>query len=144
MTAKLPPWFGYLIVGAPAVAMPFMMRAGQPAFGIYIVSLVVWTTAFGVVAWFSLDEASREAHKFAWAWGGSMGLVLAILPVFLLAGPPAAFLENVVQEATPPAAPRSQYSPVQFAFILGVVLTGVLQLAGYGVVWLGWWARRKF
>lgn len=103
-----------------------------------IFDLVVTVVALGVAAgalwfcvvyWKRLDEAAREAHKFAWYWGGSLGLAVSGLLVGLLArgADASAFLwPGFESNAT------------------GYLMTGALavvtaQLVGYALVWAGWW-----
>jgi len=54
--------------------------------GLFMAMMVLVATAIilpaSIVWWRSLDELAREAHKSAWFWGGSFGLV-AITPVLL-------------------------------------------------------------
>jgi hypothetical protein len=42
---------------------------------------VVWSVPFTTLAFRRMDEFQRAASKFAWYWGGSLGL-LASLPIF--------------------------------------------------------------
>src|SRR5512139_1580297 len=45
--------------------------------------VIVAMFAASVVYWRNIDEAAREAHKFAWFWGGTGGM-LAMLPIAVL------------------------------------------------------------
>lgn len=96
-----------------------------------------WVTATGLAAvfvvlsivvlpaWSRVDEAVRTAHQWAWFWGGSAGLMAAVvLAPFVLDAP-----EALSTEATAAAAGG-----------MGVIL---LQLVGYGVAWAIWWLRRR-
>ncbi|MDI1364904.1 MAG: hypothetical protein PSX79_08575 [bacterium] len=86
-----------------------------------------WLT---VIYWRNVDEAAREAHKFAWFWGGSGGLLLA-LPILALLDTPK--LEALFGAGGDPA---------RWVW-LGVFGLLLLQLAGYGLVWAGWWLIRR-
>ena len=86
-----------------------------------------WVT---VIYWRNVDEAAREAHKFAWFWGGSGGLLLA-LPILALLDTPK--LEALFGASGDPAR------WVCFG-AFGLLL---LQMAGYGLVWAGWWLSRR-
>lgn len=83
--------------------------------------------------WVRVDEAVREAHKTAWYWGGSVGMVIVSgLAAFLLFDRSGASLERFAM-ATGDG---------------GLILTGIvvalgLQLIGYGVFWAGWWFTRS-
>ena len=41
----------------------------------------VWAIVFVVKIWRGTDEFSREAQKFAWLWGGTIGLLIS-MPVY--------------------------------------------------------------
>jgi hypothetical protein len=86
-----------------------------------------WVT---VIYWRNVDEAAREAHKFAWFWGGSGGLLLA-LPILALLDTP-----------TLEALGGGGRDPAQWV-CLGVFGLMLLQMAGYGLVWAGWWLSRR-
>ena len=98
-----------------AVVMPITMS-------IVLAICVVW--------WRRLDEAAREAHKWAWWWGGTVGTAMA--GVFLVMV--TTFKDG---EAVLPIAP-----PADLIFLGGV---GVLfcQAVGYGVAWAAWWLQRR-
>ena len=82
-----------------------------------------------VVYWRNIDEAAREAHKFAWFWGGSMGL-LAMLPISILISS-----ERLV-------AVLGQRSPGEWV-AFGMMSLLSAQLIGYGLVWAAWWLRQR-
>ena len=82
-----------------------------------------------LVHWRNVDEAAREAHKFAWFWGGTGGMLLG-LPVMALTT--SAKLEALFGSREPSE------------WVMGGLLAMlVLQLAGYGVTWAGWWLIRQ-
>ena len=102
------------------------------------ISLIITLFALGLAAgslwfcfayWKRLDEAAREAHKFAWYWGGSLGLAASGLLVGLLARG---------------ADARAFLWPGFEADATGYLMTGALavvtaQVIGYVLVWAGWW-----
>lgn len=98
---------------------------------LFVASLMVIAAMFvaSIVYWRNIDEAAREAHKFAWFWGGAGGL-LVILPMAALATS-----DRLV-------AVFGQREPSEWA-IFGVVSLLTVQLAGYGLVWAGWWLRQR-
>src|SRR5687768_17367430 len=62
--------------GAAAVAGPAVMFA----------SIMAASAATGLWWWVKLDEAAREAHKWAFWWGGSAGMAIgAVLLLTLVA-----------------------------------------------------------
>jgi len=68
--------------------------------------------------WRRLDDMARDAHTTAWYWGGSAGLGVGLLSLIALTG-------------------------VRSPFVGGAMFAAGLQLAGYGVCWVGWWAMRR-
>ncbi|MBC6982910.1 hypothetical protein [Caulobacter sp. 17J80-11] len=82
--------------------------------------------------WRTVDEAAREAHKFAWYWGGSIGLGLAGGVAIVLQRTPAIPLRDL--------APLSGDAGL---FATGVLACIVCQTVGYGVAWAGWWLARR-
>ncbi|NEX93016.1 hypothetical protein [Caulobacter sp. 17J65-9] len=82
--------------------------------------------------WRTVDEAAREAHKFAWYWGGSLGLGVA------------GGLAIVLQRT--PSTPLRDLAPLHGdagLFATGVLACIVCQSVGYGVAWAGWWLARR-
>ncbi|ODT89733.1 hypothetical protein [Phenylobacterium sp. SCN 70-31] len=79
--------------------------------------------------WRSLDEAAREAQKWAWYWGGSIGMgVGAFALVFEPLG---------VAAMLPADASR----PDLLAYGAGVVVAA--QMLGFLVAWAWWWGSRR-
>lgn len=103
------------------------------------VAVAVLVTAFGIgfaacIWWWSrLDEAAREAHKWAWWWGGSAGMALG--GVVLLS------VVSVMRDGRVPA-PLAAMAPDDLLYVgaLGMILCQVL---GYTVAWIAWWLRRR-
>lgn len=83
--------------------------------------------------WSRVDEAVREAHKTAWYWGGSVGMV----PVMGLAA-------ALLFDRSGVSLERFAAAPGDGGLILtGIVVTLLLQLTGYGLFWAGWWLSRS-
>ncbi|MFT4251663.1 MAG: hypothetical protein QM608_04180 [Caulobacter sp.] len=98
--------------------------------GVMVVVMVMtlWLTARW---WRAADEMVREAHKWAWYWGGSAGIAAGGVLFANVALFPASFNASLA-DATP-----SQI------FIGGVGLCFLLQIAGYVLAWSGWWFARR-
>jgi hypothetical protein len=94
-------------------------------------SLVIVVALFwvSVIYWRNIDEAAREAHKFAWFWGGTGGM-LVILPIATLIS-----TERLVAVLGP--HDPGEWVAFGFASLL------IAQLLGYGLVWTGWWLRQR-
>ena len=120
---------------------PEVPQAGQRA--LLGLELGQHTVAFvGAIAiclmwWRGLDEAAREAHKWAWWWGGTTGTTgtavsaLIMLGLLALSGADGALI-----------GPFAAMSPVA---IMQTAVLGVLgfQVVGYGVAWGVWWLARR-
>jgi hypothetical protein len=89
---------------------------------------MAWALWFTWRYWRRLDEAAREAQKFAWFFGSILALILTA-PVMLF------FRLGVLP--LPHAAP----SGVDFA--LGWVFLALCQLVGFLIAWAGWWWARR-
>lgn len=90
-----------------------------------LVVLMTWACA---IYWRRMDEVQKEAHKFAWYWGGSVGLGLA-------AG--AMVIVQRVGIGVPASADPADM------IALGITLCMLCQIAGYLLVWAGWWLARR-
>lgn len=81
--------------------------------------------------WRGIDEAAREAHKWAWWWGGSGGIsVGGVLLLTLIALDDDAL------------ADRFGTNPAE-AFMGGIAALLFLQMVGYSVAWAGWWLKHR-
>ena len=90
----------------------------------------------GSIGWMrSIDEAAREAHKAAWFWGGSGGMMVAGVGVVLASLPQSAAW-------TLPAVWFGRDDPVAW-LAAGCFGSLLLMIAGYTVVWAWWWLARR-
>lgn len=100
------------------------------AIALAVVALVVVaSTVFSVAYWRVLDEAAREAHKFAWWWGGGTGGLVCLVAVLFVQSP---VLEGVF---------GSQKPAIWLG--LGMFAMVLAQILGYVVTWGGWWLARR-
>jgi hypothetical protein len=121
------PAFAYsLLALAPLLLLPAaIFVGGRELIAAASMFTIAWGFFCSVLYWRGLDEPSREAHKVAWFWGGSVGIgVLGALMVGMTFFP-------------------SLDEPTQ-SLAFGFMFTVVAQAVGYIIVWLGWWARRRF
>ncbi|MFI4974320.1 MAG: hypothetical protein ACHP84_07280 [Caulobacterales bacterium] len=97
------------------------------------VAAVAWAAVFTTLYWRRLDEAAKEAQKFAWFFGsiGAMALSAPVIVFWRLSG--AAFLAQVFGRAATPGA----------FFAMGWVSLALLQTVGFLFVWIGWWRVRR-
>lgn len=124
------------VVGVSATAAtPFWPEAWgrAPSIGVVVLAagLAVFLALHTLYWWRALDEAAREAHKWAWWWGGNLGLVAggAAVVIAALAG----------MNLLPAALPHTDAALIA----LGVAAAFAAQAVGYGIAWCGWWIARR-
>lgn len=110
-------------------------RPGSGAFWTTLAFTVVMMVAvLGVSFWWwsRLDEAAREAHKWAWYWGGSTGMLIGLVLMMVLTLRPADIAVPASLGETP-------------ADLIGAGMMAILlfQLIGYGLAWAWWWLGRR-
>jgi hypothetical protein len=117
------------------VATPFWpaQLGSAPQLGVVLLAaaVAVFSAIHTLYWWRALDEAAREAHKWAWWWGGNLGLVVGGASVV------AATLMDL--NLLPAFVQRSDAALVA-AGVLGVFAA---QAVGYGISWCGWWMARR-
>ena len=96
-----------------------MVAAGLMALG-------VWLSA---MYWRRIDEAAREAHKWAWFWGGNLAMAPLLVGFIILVERP---------ELTPPLWPGFEAEPSGYVATGGLVVVFSL-LLGYGLAYTYWW-----
>jgi hypothetical protein len=98
-----------------------------------LVAVTMAAALLGGLWWWSrLDEAAREAHKWAWWWGGTAGMAFgAVLLGTLMAHGQVAVISDWAGEGP----------VVLFGAGGAAILT--FQLAGYTIAWAVWWLRRR-
>ena len=102
------------------------------AFAVVYMLIAMWSS----LKWMSaIDEAAREAHKWAWFWGGSSGMVVGGAFIILASMPQAAAIRI-------PAWYAERTDPVAYA-ATGAFAMLTLMLIGYGVAWAWWWLGRR-
>ncbi|MEN5115220.1 hypothetical protein V8J38_02510 [Brevundimonas olei] len=110
-------------------------RPGSAAFWTTVAFTVVMMAAvLGVSFWWwrRLDEAAREAHKWAWYWGGSTGMLVGLVLMLVLTTRPA----DIVLPASLGQTPADLVGA-------GMIITLGFQLVGYGLAWAWWWLGRR-
>ena len=142
---RLPSWAYTLAAMLPPIAIAFIVRGLEsPLRELLIAIAFLWLVAFTLYAWVRLDEAGREAHKFAWFWGGAFSLIALQLIAFgalfapAIGQPISAFVES----QTPGFATTTSNLALT-GFFVGVFSAAIFQVAGYGLVWAGWWLSRR-
>ncbi len=134
----------FAIAGVALLALAFIAGIGgallsdQPRPGAVIATAALITVTMaaalggGVWWWARLDEAAREAHKWAWWWGGSVGMALG-----------GVLLLTVATHGDSAAVSAWIGDTPADAFGAGMVAILLFQLVGYTVAWALWWLRRR-
>jgi hypothetical protein len=81
--------------------------------------------------WRGIDEAAREAHKWAWWWGGSGGLAVGAVLLATL----------TFDHDGPTTADVGLSAPDLVAGGMWTIM--LFQLAGYAVAWAVWWLKHR-
>lgn len=82
--------------------------------------------------WRGIDEAAREAHKWAWWWGGTGGMAVG-----------AVLLLTLMMRAQDVPVPPGFGSRSADIFVSGMISILLFQLAGYTIAWAGWWLKHR-
>lgn len=82
--------------------------------------------------WRGIDEAAREAHKWAWWWGGSGGMAVG-----------AVLLLTLMLRAGEQPLPASLGSTPADIFVSGMMSILLFQMAGYSLAWASWWLKHR-
>jgi hypothetical protein len=144
--SRLPAWVYSAIATIPVlilVSADFLFRLSFPLDSLSRAGLtltaLVWTAIFVAIGWKRLDESGREAHKFAWFFGGGLGLVAVLLGAMIAHFTPSGgdAIHGLIR------AWASKWPEGQGGFMLGVLAAAIAQVIGYAVVWSGWWLSRR-
>ncbi|MDI6625510.1 MAG: hypothetical protein QME55_12330 [Brevundimonas sp.] len=127
---------GVGLLGGVAGGVGALLDDRPGTFGLALTAAVlslVMAIAFAASIWWwrGIDEAAREAHKWAWWWGGSGGMAVGAILVTTL-------------------TLREDGAGAAFFGLIGpdLVTTGMwtillFQLVGYGVAWSVWWLKHR-
>ncbi len=81
--------------------------------------------------WRGIDEAAREAHKWAWWWGGSSGMAVGATLLLTL---------TLRDDGSPPQGVGSSAAELVAGGMMAILL---FQMAGYGIAWAVWWLKHR-
>lgn len=123
-----------MLVGVALGLGARLFAHGQPVvMAVWAISTVAVAGAASVYCWRALDEVAREAHKTAWFWGGSTGMLGAFLALTWAQAYRPDLLARGLGGGTGPGD----------LVELGLLWVIVAQLIGYLVVWIGWWISKR-
>jgi hypothetical protein len=103
--------------------------------GFFAVLIMVGAFVIGVFWMRSIDEAAREAHKWAWYWGGTAGMSLGGVLMILSSLPQASGF-------TLPVVFGGRADPAGYA-ATGAFAMMMLMVIGYTIAWAIWWWRHR-
>ncbi len=138
---RFPPW-AYLLAGVIPIVLLLTVGEMLPnVIGLPVAILAtLWAGAMVTIHWKRLDEAARQAHRWAWYWGGSLGLAAGFLATAIALKAPGG-LGWIAGLAAPFLAANQ---PAEQAYLFaGIVLTVITQMLGFLLAWVWWWARRR-
>ena len=135
---------GALVIGFSARFV--LLPSGQPfrpldppvalAFALAAVAAWTWAGVFTWLYWRKLDEAAKEAQKFAWFFGGLLGLVVTAPVMVYLRLTGAPFLLAMTADLSWRDQPGVYVA-------LGWISLALAELLGFLLVWAGWWWARR-
>jgi MFS family permease len=121
---------------AGAALSGFAVRAlgPMPPWALIIWIMVLIAVAFWIAmyCWSLLDEAQKEAHKWAWYWGGSFGLLIGLVAMTLALRIDPHLVDAIKPNASPKRLVELGYGAAAFSTLIG-----------YGVAWAAWWLKRR-
>jgi uncharacterized membrane protein YuzA (DUF378 family) len=121
-----------LAVGGLSALIDAFGGAAATTLRIALLTVGIAAVSWICVAWWrSADEAVREAHKWAWYWGGSTGMA-SVMGLFALS------TWGVIDVTLPPLG-----SGPDDLIMTGIALTVGAQGVGYGIAWALWWLRHR-
>ena len=138
---RLPAW-AYLIAGfVPMIVLLFVGEMMPKQVTMILLGVaMVWAMVLIFYHWKRLDEAARTAHRWAWYWGGSMGLGAAM--VFAAASLVWPEMQSVFSSMAH-ALEGPKLTTEQSYLFLGVALTGFAQGIGFLGAWIYWWLAKR-
>lgn len=122
-----------LVTGVGAGLLSGQSRPAAIAGTAGLISILMATALGGGIWWWSrLDEAAREAHKWAWWWGGSAGMAIGAVLLLTL----VTHGESAIVSAWAGDTPADTFGA-------GIAAILLFQLVGYTIAWIIWWLRRR-
>lgn len=121
--------FGALVGAGGVLANRLDVQIPMPVFAVGTVVTMIVMAGVTLIYWRMIDEAAREAHKFAWFWGGMAGAAVALMI-------------GAITDSPWLTAMYGDLKPAGW-LILGMAGLLIAQAIGYGLAWAGWWLVRQ-
>lgn len=99
------------------------------------VAIIIVTIPATWIYWQSLDELAKEAHKSAWMWGGSFGMLIVALPLMLLVGG--------IKSGRLDFGGLDPEIASLLGFSAGAGITIFGAVGGYLIAWVIYWLRKR-
>lgn len=127
-----------MVLGGIAGALSAIVGDQPGAVGLGVTAALITAATAAAFAgcvwwWRGIDEAAREAHKWAWWWGGSAGM--GVGSVFLLT--------LMLRADEQVILPKGFGSTPADLFVSGMMSILLFQLAGYTIAWASWWLKHR-
>jgi hypothetical protein len=122
-----------LVVGLGAAFLSEL--PGQPGLILTAILLTLGMAGaiwLGVGWWRRVDEAAREAHKWAWFWGGSCGMAVGFV-----------CLLTVTMRGADVPLPTWFGETSQDLLVSGMMAILLFQVVGYLIAWAWWWLGQR-
>ena len=123
---------GGVMLSSLGLAFGMQLTGLHPPIGVRL-ALALAVMVAGIWAacryWRTVDEAARHAQRWAWYWGGSLGMALGMIVLALVAVGP--------MDLAPSGA-----KPGMLMFYGGGIVV-IAQMAGFLAAWAYWSARRR-
>lgn len=108
-------------------------QSGLSGFWVNAVVLLVAMAVATVLCiwwWRGIDEAAREAHKWAWWWGGTGGIAVGAIVLLSLQ----------LSESVPVSTTNLSAGDLIAGGMMSILL---FQAVGYTIAWAAWWLRHR-
>ena len=133
---RAPAWVFAAVLAFGGFGLGLAMRGlggldGALGAALMLAAVLVLGLVSTVSYWRRLDEAAREAHKFAWYWGGSTGVAIALV------------IAVVLSQTDLLAVGFAGSTTTGELVSLGMMAAMGLQAACYLAVWAGWWLSKR-
>lgn len=136
-------WYALAIGGAVAItaAGMAMTRLTHQTQALWVSNFLalVWGLVCADRAWRRVDETAREAQKSAWFWGGTFGLLLALIVAMTM----PLFRQTWHALFLAIDAHRGGWPLHALTFVCGIMFAALMQIAGALLAWAVWWSARR-
>lgn len=125
-----------VVLGGVAGAGGALLQDQDGVLGLALTAAMMAAATAGAMAaclwwWRGIDEAAREAHKWAWWWGGCSGMAVGAAVLLTLTLRDDGSTAQSVGVSAPDLVAGGMFAILLF------------QMAGYVLAWAGWWLKHR-